>query len=1748
MLDWNQFRKLTGDPRLNFERLWRQLIGCRYGAYGVFREYKNMQGVEFVLELTRDCNALGKKGDKIGWQCKFIDQLGAKGEFPPSKRGLFVESLEKISIPLSKCFLCTYASKLSADDMRWIEGLSKKMSLPLEWQTSENLDTLLNCIPGGSVLREVYFGDLVLGDGELRQALVQSIEQVRHRYIPEVISQTRVEQILQTMLLGNKGGYFKYRKIEESVWAGTGEDSVLARIIKAEDWVRKGIHKDGSGFLNGVSERLNALEENRKWELFYAKNPMVGVMADAGCGKTCLGISICMEVPNVRPTGAFFRAKDLVGRDINSLAHTFKFRMRNAQTMDEVLCALDVAGRICDCKMPLVIDGLNESQYPADWKDVLSGLTARIKNYYPHVLLIATFRSGGVAGRPYHGHIQNEQDEQRFVYQNMCMPIRSGGDSYPILELSRWDAEKMKKKYFQYYRIDVEDEVLPDVLCHPLALSIYCQIVNNDRRQRKRIAQLPRLMSSVFEGYREKVVENLVNNQSRVNITPQDASNATILLGKAFYESGTRYVDSVKITSAVKSGGLDYSIDWPRVFSEEGLVVENIVNGRSVYESTYDSLCGYLVAKYILLCNLKSDSWVKHELVDDVSASLVPLYASKHDRQFVRDVFPTVGRFHFAKHVVHLPEELVGDWGRKELLYAIAKDDAIRGAAIDKCLAHFGEEGKLYGAAVLDAALADLPMAKRDVIWGTRIWKHSEVLRNRLWDINPNNDIYMLTSCKWLLASTCITVRDRATHILHDIGLRNPKSVLDTVISSFSVNDGYIVERMAAVGYATCLCINIARSRADWDALILNYSEQVIQKCLAKGAPFPTSNKWTLDALVNTIALARHIDGAAKSCVIRKFRLPYRAWYNPFRMRINGTGKIISQVERAFDHDFLYYKLPHLIGAFNYKTESKGYITTKARIACRMHDMGFRYIDFEQYDRYVRNQTAQDGNAGNGFCYEEFGKKYVAIAYAEMKIWTKRESKDALIFDADKLNPRYIRDYAREIPSYWTPYFWPEHKAFPGRLPEMVSGQESGMPTWLKEGGVPCMENVLSGDIFGDGQEWVLLHGFIEQEREGKYRITFRTDGVLTTDSGINRIENNGAENTDYNAREYHEAIYWEMPWSRQCTYNPNSGDTDSYALGPNVCGDVEVPYCSIGTGSRNESSKEDVSRFAYLPDLFLINTLDLKPSVEDLCWFSPDGSVATRYYAKFDRTDRNDPDNYQLLYIRRDLLEKYTQIRGLKFVQRCFGERYPGLDLIDADINYIRNSGIDYHDKQFAHIRRPIADNTISESFEEIARRVMKQCPSVKAVIAQNDDMGNYLHWRQEEDDEQAVWPIGRYADDELMFFGGKGIRFYCALPSAGDNLIQVRRMYLEDKRSIFILGNGHDLKEKSFREAIKTILHIPKSFCWYVSWLIVRQKKKLSEKWSKWNERHKQPLIVPGFNIKDIILPIRKGEGLHIVPCCDETNGVYVVTKRLADADGVSVVECGKDVAKTIRKSKAYEIWVHGMWLPKEWFACLCVLKAKKRLVRMTHGSLSPIYLKRQSPVKKLLVGPIEKYLLRHSSKIVVTCGEEKIWVENYLGRACPFIEVFDPKQLFNLSAFKSNTLIRKRPLHLLYLGRKHPLKGLEFLDAAVKDIDGVELRVVSNALGDQKEKAWEWCDVLVLPTLSDNFGLVIAEALERGKRVITTDGAPAWNHEIHETHEKGVWSGYGGRLIYLKGYRDGTDEERVELLKKAIERICE
>ena len=287
-----------------------------------------------------------------------------------------------------------------------------------------------------------------------------------------------------------------------------------------------------------------------------------------------------------------------------------------------------------------------------------------------------------------------------------------------------------------------------------------------------------------------------------------------------------------------------------------------------------------------------------------------------------------------------------------------------------------------------------------------------------------------------------------------------------------------------------------------------------------------------------------------------------------------------------------------------------------------------------------------------------------------------------------------------------------------------------------------------------------------------------------------------------------------------------------------------------------------------------------------------------------------------------------------------------------------------------------------------------------------------------------------------------------------------------------------------------------------------------------------------------------------LHICAGWQKWNGAANIARLIMgeqERRGHTVSFC--TWASICQLRSADEVWIHCGWLPCLWWAALW-----GRNVRwMPEACYDPVRLAYHG-WKKTLAGPIERFCLRRAKVLVATCEAEADWIRAYLGRRCPPVEVADIKRFFNLTNLNPVNPVNpvKKDLHILYLGRRHPLKGLNYLEAAVRQlqtqIQTVEsrsdllstvckLQVVSNAFGEELEKVWNWCDVLVLPTLSDNFGLVIAEALERGKSVITTDGAPAWSDG----------NDYGGRLIYLKGYRDGTPEERVRLLKTAIEGVC-
>jgi len=123
--------------------------------------------------------------------------------------------------------------------------------------------------------------------------------------------------------------------------------------------------------------------------------------------------------------------------------------------------------------------------------------------------------------------------------------------------------------------------------------------------------------------------------------------------------------------------------------------------------------------------------------------------------------------------------------------------------------------------------------------------------------------------------------------------------------------------------------------------------------------------------------------------------------------------------------------------------------------------------------------------------------------------------------------------------------------------------------------------------------------------------------------------------------------------------------------------------------------------------------------------------------------------------------------------------------------------------------------------------------------------------------------------------------------------------------------------------------------------------------------------------------------------------------------------------------------------------------------------------------------------------------------------------------------------------KQLRLLFLGRLHPIKGIENLLRAIRQLDpatslsicGSGNKQYENSLkslvdelslsdrvrfcgavsGEEKEKQFCGADICVVPSFSENFGMVVAEALATGVPVIASKGSP-WS-EI-EKHACGLW----------------------------------
>lgn len=252
---------------------------------------------------------------------------------------------------------------------------------------------------------------------------------------------------------------------------------------------------------------------------------------------------------------------------------------------------------------------------------------------------------------------------------------------------------------------------------------------------------------------------------------------------------------------------------------------------------------------------------------------------------------------------------------------------------------------------------------------------------------------------------------------------------------------------------------------------------------------------------------------------------------------------------------------------------------------------------------------------------------------------------------------------------------------------------------------------------------------------------------------------------------------------------------------------------------------------------------------------------------------------------------------------------------------------------------------------------------------------------------------------------------------------------------------------------------------------------------------------------------------------------------------------------------------VHINGCWLPQLAFFQWAAQSLQIPVVLSTHGMLDPWILKRHYWTKKWpAIHLYQRALVKRADFIHTTSEMEKrnLFFLGWNPRICFIPNAVNIDDL----PIKDSWNLRRR---IVYLGRLHEQKGIELLLEALSHLkrELVDYQVIiagegepdylqtlkrkSNSLGlnglvkfaggvygKEKVHLLQSADFSVLPTYSECFGIVVAEALACGTPVVTTHGTP-WK-ELQE-NECGWYIPLGVNALE-KSLREAILEREVNL----------
>ncbi len=925
---------------------------------------------------------------------------------------------------------------------------------------------------------------------------------------------------------------------------------------------------------NLVARLLDKFFPSVIWQNGLINESDLHILGDAGIGKTHIACNICDDrlkngLPALFVRGSQFRTDQAVEVQLRELLD-----IPPSYSWHDFLQALSAAAEAYHTRIPLIIDGLNESvqngTFSNIWEFGLKGLVQEIAQT-KNVVLITTCRGS------YKEAIWKEVSPREDIILGMV--IWKDKDSLNLVYAYGFYTDEVKQeaieKYFNTYKIKADLTLAPlRQFEHPIYLKIFCETKNRERKTVKEIYVGEQTLFEVFEEYLNRcnraVCERLGRHPKTNIVKP-----ALNKMAEYLWQHSSREIPFEELVRIVDGQPREH-LDWPssktRAIESEGLLVYRDWTGvGEVMHFTYDLLGGYLIAKYLVeqaaddvhgFLNSKETTAVLfgkdhqnlHPMHEDISRCLAALLPAKtghflHELSDNEKIFGLSIRALFEISPQDITENCIRLVANFFDEYKENRDWFLNLAETT-----VGHSDHPFNTSFWSDQLSALSMVERDLSWTEHIRnnreKFEELVKRFEKTSRNDKDISELSAKRlhllaeyimWILTSTVRPLRDIATRALYWYGRRFPQEFFDLVMKSFTINDSYVSERMLAATYGIAMARqNDFDDTSFVDEMLPKYAEQLYESMFKPNAPHATTHILARDYAKRTIDIALIHHPTLLSDERERITPPFtdggiREW---------GESENREEGPPPVQMDFKDYTLKSLTKVDD--SAPAEYKRVKANVYWRIYDLGFSLESFGEIDRWLAEDNSRKfGRSGDGRKIDRYGKKYSWIAYYELAGFRK---------DDNLLSDYY--DRTRSLYIDIDPSFPDEHREYNLAREDFLGDRETSTEQWVFKTPHPNLTSYLKKDgLCGEKGTWILLSGFLSQKDNQVNRDMFSfLQGLIVKSEEVEEIVEilKKQEKIDRSTLPYcPEDGYTyadEIPWCD--TYPDNSWEEVSFKIG----------------------------------------------------------------------------------------------------------------------------------------------------------------------------------------------------------------------------------------------------------------------------------------------------------------------------------------------------------------------------------------------------------------------------------------------------------------------------------------------------------------------------------------------------------------------------------------------------------------------